>query len=956
MSDQSTINELYDLQKIEAQHKRALSMVKEYVAEVQKTNTISINLKNTDSTNGIAKGMKELEEAQNRLIASSISLTKSLNGSYDSFRKGVVISKESRKALQEEYKAEAQLEKKKQESLKTRQLEQKIIAVATKEKEKAGKVIASELKNQEKLNSAYQQLNHKYIIAATTAKNLAAAKGIDNAETTKAITQAQKYYQELIKIDQAVGQSQRNVGNYTSATFALTQVIREAPAFANSFATGISGISNNIPVLVDQIRKLREAGLSTSKIFSVLGGSLLSINAILPIAFLLIQSYGAEISDFFKKLFTGNRVLSESEKSWKSYSAALDGTTDSTKDAIQEVEEMKTILQLARQGVIDKDKALKFYNESIGKTTGAVKSLKEAEDELIKNGPAYIRINLLKALSSQLAADAAAQVAEKQKEIQRLEEINNTIRERIRTGDYKDLNEFNTLKAALSINETTLQAVTQAEGDKILDSYQQMIARVNDSITKIAKENDFNLTDLFKVTDDKFDDKAKRDAERRAEEAAKKAEERRKFIYETEKAIIEDRKAANQNIIEDEDKDFTVRLGALRNFLSASVELIELGADFEKNKKGISDEEIKKIEAEKQAALNQLYRDGKAERVKILDEEYQEQAEAAEKDKTDQEKGELDSFNRRNASRIAFGKMVAAILNAQDKERKKKLDEEEGLEKKKAAARVRLAQEVASALKSIFDASFENAKNRIQAEIDLLNERRQAEIEAATSSITNIQERAAKIAEINARTDAQERMLEREKRKREVERAKIEKALNIASIIQETAVAVIRALGSKPYTPANISLAALTGAIGAAQLAAAVATVIPAYKHGTDNHPGGIAVVGDGGRSEMAVTPDGRLYKTSDRPQLVDLPRGTKVFPDFEKEARRRGAAMLSQSQPVNSFETASIEMGLDRVVSVLKEIKKGQNSYGGQRDTLSNRFIKQTNGQKSWLIQNKLG
>ena len=49
------------------------------------------------------------------------------------------------------------------------------------------------------------------------------------------------------------------VGQYNQAAFAMQQILRETPSFAYSFGTGILAISNNIPILVDEITRLKQA-------------------------------------------------------------------------------------------------------------------------------------------------------------------------------------------------------------------------------------------------------------------------------------------------------------------------------------------------------------------------------------------------------------------------------------------------------------------------------------------------------------------------------------------------------------------------------------------------------------------------------------------------------------------------------------------------------------------------
>ncbi|OLS34220.1 hypothetical protein BTR22_19220 [Alkalihalophilus pseudofirmus] len=53
----------------------------------------------------------------------------------------------------------------------------------------------------------------------------------------------------------------------------------------------------------------------------------------------------------------------------------------------------------------------------------------------------------------------------------------------------------------------------------------------------------------------------------------------------------------------------------------------------------------------------------------------------------------------------------------------------------------------------------------------------------------------------------------------------------------------------------------------------------PRYAKGTDSHPGGLAIVGDGGGSELIRTPDGRVGLSPSTDTLVNLPKGSQVLP-----------------------------------------------------------------------------
>ena len=122
-----------------------------------------------------------------------------------------------------------------------------------------------------------------------------------------------------------------------------------------------------------------------------------------------------------------------------------------------------------------------------------------------------------------------------------------------------------------------------------------------------------------------------------------------------------------------------------------------------------------------------------------------------------------------------------------------------------------------------------------------------------------------------------------------VREAKMERANAISKIWIATAQAIAYA-AMAAWRDGGISAPILFGiytamltANAAIQTATVTARPLPEYAEGTDFHQGGLAYVGDGGRSEMLLTPQGRVYKTPNTRTLVNLERGTKVFPNFDK-------------------------------------------------------------------------
>lgn len=92
---------------------------------------------------------------------------------------------------------------------------------------------------------------------------------------------------------------------------------------------------------------------------------------------------------------------------------------------------------------------------------------------------------------------------------------------------------------------------------------------------------------------------------------------------------------------------------------------------------------------------------------------------------------------------------------------------------------------------------------------------------------------------------------------------------------------------------------------------------VPKYAKGTKGHPGGLAIVGDGGKQELIRTPDGNLMLSPDRDTLVNLPKGTSVLSGEETEA---------------FFSIPAYKKGIGDVIGSLKSGVK--NTYNKVKDT----------------------
>lgn len=180
---------------------------------------------------------------------------------------------------------------------------------------------------------------------------------------------------------------------------------------------------------------------------------------------------------------------------------------------------------------------------------------------------------------------------------------------------------------------------------------------------------------------------------------------------------------------------------------------------------------------------------------------------------------------------------------------------------------------ITSLMTDIYDARIEN----IEKEQEANDEAYDKEIERIESLEENgaisTEEAEARKRDAEKKTAAKNEELENKKAALQEKQAKWDKANSIVQAGIATALAITKALP-------NLVLAALVGAMGAAQIAVIAAQPIPKYAKGTKDHPGGLAIVGDGGKKEGIITDNG-LFVTPDKPTLVNLPAHAQVIPDL---------------------------------------------------------------------------
>lgn len=212
--------------------------------------------------------------------------------------------------------------------------------------------------------------------------------------------------------------------------------------------------------------------------------------------------------------------------------------------------------------------------------------------------------------------------------------------------------------------------------------------------------------------------------------------------------------------------------------------------------------------------------------------------------------------------------------------------EREALRKKEIEGVKKLASAAIESITSLFSSYYESQKAAVEQQMSDLDAATQAQVDAVNASTASEEDKARQTAIINAKAAVQKQALTNKEKQIELSQARFEKAKSIASIIQNTAVAVTKVIP-------NPILMALAAAAGAIELGTVLATPLPKYELGTDFHPGGAMMVNDGGKLEVIKTPDGQVGIAKGWNAIVEAPRGTQVFPSIPDYMAEHGHGLL---------------------------------------------------------------
>lgn len=173
---------------------------------------------------------------------------------------------------------------------------------------------------------------------------------------------------KIKELDAAMGVHTRNVGNYASGFnmlgFQIQQVARELPSLAYGPQIFFSAISNNLPMLADEIshakksvKELKDAGQTFTPVWKQIASSIFSWQTLLVAGVTVLTLYGKEIVNWVSNLFAADKSLDSVIKNIDQFNNQVTTSREELQREFRALSQAKkgtAEYALARQTIMDK--------------------------------------------------------------------------------------------------------------------------------------------------------------------------------------------------------------------------------------------------------------------------------------------------------------------------------------------------------------------------------------------------------------------------------------------------------------------------------------------------------------------------------------------------------------------------------------------------------------------------
>ena len=321
-------------------------------------------------------------------------------------------------------------------------------------------------------------------------------------------TTINRYQTSLQRVDANIGNFRRNVGNYATAWNglgnSLNQLTREAPAFAQSVQVGFLAISNNLPILVDEVDRLVKAnqnlaaqGQPTVSVIRQITNAFLSWQTAISLGVTLLTIYGAEIVEWIQSLFKAEEQIEEVALSQERLNEIQERAAESTSREISELNVLSRALgslnvpQQERQKALEQLQSLYpdyFSNLSLEKSSyeDITVAVKSTTNELLRQALAKAVLQEIEGVEA-TRLQTIIQTERTLRDLNRARNENNAALE-VAIEEFRVLNEFASANSEEISNNTALQAQAGDESLRLAQRIESLRGRQDELTQQIDEQ------------------------------------------------------------------------------------------------------------------------------------------------------------------------------------------------------------------------------------------------------------------------------------------------------------------------------------------------------------------------------------------------------------------------------------------------------------------------------------
>lgn len=362
----------------------------------------------------------------------------------------------------------------------------------------------------ENLRAGIQKLTAQYNKLGREERNNAKIGGELSAKIREMQTELNEANASLLNFRDNVGNYASAAKGFTPLAFQVQQLAREFPSLTISAQQFFLAISNNLPMLADELKRasannkaLRAEGKATIPVFRQVISSIFSWQTALVVGITLLTAFGKEIGTWVKGLFTAKEAITAAEYAQKQLNTAqLEGRNAAQAEVVN-LQILYNATQNTALAYKDRLNAVKELQKQYPAYFGNMSQEKILAGELSETYEMLVR-NIMAKAQAEAAQNQIVTNLEKKNTIEQIQAYQNLTRvmadyNRLKAEGADDKMLEGYAKAAYALRkevDSELKKMNEDLYNEVRDnsnSYQEYINNLNAANSKLVKVATDNL-------------------------------------------------------------------------------------------------------------------------------------------------------------------------------------------------------------------------------------------------------------------------------------------------------------------------------------------------------------------------------------------------------------------------------------------------------------------------------